>query len=522
VTSSRMMFGVETELAFTALDKSGSALDREQVLPFLLGCVAQRLPHLKGETGCDLFLGNGARLYIDCGLHPEWATPECTTPAEVVSYLRAGEQILAQAAQELERSNRRVARALLLKCNVDYVDTSATWGSHESYLYAGVHPSVLPMQLIPHLVSRVVFTGAGGLNPKSAGIEFTLSPRVAHLEKEKSTSSTDGRGIFHTKHESLARNGYHRLHVLAGESLCSQLADYLRVGTTALIVKLVEAGIRPGDDVRLARPLTAMQDFVADPRCTALAGMVTGTPRTAIEIQRHYLEQVEAHADAPFMPAWTEEVCRRWRHVLDGLETDSGSVGATLDWPIKLSIFKARARHHGMGWDILPVWNRVLDSLSETAPTSSAFAASLLQNLRSRGQSVAEACDSFQALRSELCEIDTRFGQLGPDGVFAAMDDAGVLDHRVIDPHQVTHAVYSPPTVGRARLRGQQIQQSGSRRSSLKCNWHRIVDDQRGRVLDLSDPFRERGNAWRAASREPRKREAADPVHRLLEVLLGQ
>ncbi|MGD2151947.1 MAG: proteasome accessory factor PafA2 family protein, partial [Gemmatimonadales bacterium] len=92
MTSSRMMFGVETELAFTALDKSGSALDREQVLPFLLGSVAQRLPHLKGETGCDLFLGNGARLYIDCGLHPEWATPECTTPAEVVSYLRAGEQ----------------------------------------------------------------------------------------------------------------------------------------------------------------------------------------------------------------------------------------------------------------------------------------------------------------------------------------------------------------------------------------------------------------------------------------------
>ncbi|MGD2153509.1 MAG: proteasome accessory factor PafA2 family protein, partial [Gemmatimonadales bacterium] len=416
----------------------------------------------------------------------------------------------------------RVARALLLKCNVDYVDTSATWGSHESYLYTGVHPSVLPVQLIPHLVSRVVFTGAGGLNPRSPGIEFTLSPRVAHLEKEKSTSSTDGRGIFHTKHESLAKDGYRRLHVLTGESLCSQLADYLRVGTTALIVKLVEAGIRPGDDVRLARPLMAMQDFVADPRCTALAGMAAGTPKTAIEIQRHYLEQVEAHADAPFMPAWTEELCRRWRHVLDGLETDPDSTGATLDWPIKLSIFKARARHHGVDWEILPVWNRVLDSLPEMTATSSASAASLLRNLRSRGQSIAEGCDSFQALRSELCEIDTRFGQLGPDGIFAAMDEAGVLDHRVVDPHQVTHAVHSPPAVGRPRLRGEQVQRLGSRRDSLKCNWHRIVDGRRGRVLDLSDPFRKSIDAWRATSHKPRKREAADPVHRLLEVLLGQ
>jgi proteasome accessory factor A len=326
VTSSRTLLGAETEFAFTALDKSGGALDREQILPLLLGSVAQRLPHLTGEAGCDLFLGNGSRLYIDCGLHPEWSTPECTTPAEVVSYLRAGEEILTQAAQALERSNRRVARALLFKCNVDYVDTSATWGSHESYLYTRLHPSVLPDQLIPHLVSRVVFTGAGGLNPKSAGIEFTLSPRVAHLEKVTSTSSTDGRGIFHAKQEPLAMDGYQRLHIIAGESLCSQLADYLRVGTTALIVKLVEAGIRPGNAVRLARPLMAMQDYVGDPRCAALAGMAAGTPKTAIEIQRHYLEQVEAYADAPFMPVWTEDVCRRWRHVLDALETDPTSV----------------------------------------------------------------------------------------------------------------------------------------------------------------------------------------------------
>lgn len=517
-----MLFGVETEFAFTALDKSGQPLDRERMLPLLLNSVARLLPHLNGENGCDLYLGNGSRLYIDCGLHPEWSTPECTTPAEVVAYLRAGEAILARAAQVVERSNRRIARALLLKCNVDYVDTSATWGSHESYLYTRIHPSALPGQLIPHLVSRVVFTGAGGLNPKSSGIEFTLSPRVAHLEKVSSASSTDGRGIFHAKHEPLAMDGYRRLHVLAGESLCSQLAEYLRVGTTALIVKLIEAGIRPGDDVRLAAPLEAMQDYVADPRCKARARLATGSTKTAIQIQRHYLQQVEANADAPFMPAWTGDVCRRWRHVLDALETDPDSMGTTLDWPIKLSIFKARARNHGVDWELLPVWNRLFDSHQWMTPSLRADAASLVQDLRSRGQSPAEGCDSFRALRSELCEIDTRFSQLGPEGLFTAMDEAGVLDHRVIDAHQVARAVQSAPAVGRARLRAEQIQRLSSRRDSLKCNWHRIIDQPRGRVLDLSDPFKETDDGWKTPNRKPQKRDSGDSVQALLHALLGQ
>lgn len=521
MTSPRTLFGVETEFAFTALNKSGRALDREGTLPLLLDSVGRRFPHLNGEATCDLFLGNGSRLYIDCGMHPEWSTPECTTPAEVVAYIRAGEEILAQAAQHVERTDRRVARALLFKCNVDYVDTNATWGCHESYLHTRLQPSMLPGQFIPHLVSRVVFTGAGGLNPKSAGIEFTLSPRVAHLEKASSTSSTDGRGIFHAKLESLAMDGYNRLHVLAGESLCSQLADYLRVGTTALVLKLVEAGIRPGDDVRLTQPLKAMKDYAADPSCTARARLAVGPPKTAIEIQRHYLEQVEAHAEAAFMPPWTEDVCRRWRHVLDALETDPDSMAASLDWSIKLSIFKARARHHGMDWETLPLWNRVLNFLPEATPSLRARAALLLQNLHSQGQSIAEGCDTFKTLRSELCEIDTRFGQLGRDGIFAAMDEAGVLDHRVVDVHEIEHAVHSAPAIGRARLRGELIQRLSSRRGSLRCSWHRIIDRPGRQVLDLSDPFKEADDGWDAPKRRPSKREPADTEQAMLRTILG-
>ena len=359
----RMIFGVETEFAFTVLGKHGTPLDRESYLAPLFESVKRRYPHLNGEARWDMFMGNGSRLYIDCGLHPEYATPECNDPADVVKYIRAGEEILAQAARSLERTERRVVRATVYKCNVDYVDTSATWGSHESYIYTRLERTVLARRLIPHLVSRVVFTGAGGLNPRSPGIEFTLSPRVAHLERETSSNSTGQRGIFHWKRESLAAEGYQRLHVISGESLCSHLGDYLRVGTTALIVKLLEAGSRMGEAVALHKALGAMRGFVADPTCGASAVLLNGERMTAIEIQRHYLKLVEERIDASFMPPWAEDVCRRWRHVLDSLESDPKSMQTSLDWPIKLAVFKQRARQHGIDWETLPAWNEILSSL---------------------------------------------------------------------------------------------------------------------------------------------------------------
>ena len=99
-----LLFGVETEFAFTALDRSGSALDRTAYVPQLLKFVQRRLPHLQGHDPCDAYLSNGSRLYMDCGCHPEWSTPECSTPEEVVKYVRAGERVLAQAAQDGSRN----------------------------------------------------------------------------------------------------------------------------------------------------------------------------------------------------------------------------------------------------------------------------------------------------------------------------------------------------------------------------------------------------------------------------------
>ena len=496
-----MLMGVETEFAFTPVDKAGRVLNRGRYLSKLLNLVHQEWPHLRGQRGGDVFLGNGARLYIDCGAHPEFSTPECSSPHETLTYVRAGEEMLAVAARELERSEEQVAHAWLFKCNVDYHNTMSTWGSHESYLHQRPPVPTFPTNLNAHFASRIIYTGAGGLKPRSPGIEFTLSPRVTHLVREVSGMSTEERGLYHTKDETLSQSGYHRLHVLCGESLCSHTADYLRIGTTALIVALIDAGLRPGQRVRFDDPLDAMRQFAADPTCTVTARMKDATHASAIEVQRHYLQQVERHLDAEFMPEWAGDVCKKWCDVLDGLERDPMSMATTLDWPLKLTLFRKRASQQRIEWDAMDRWTRMAHRVKTLpAPGSDqAFlklgaglmpeAKSLNATTKKTGVTVDEGLARFLTLRAELCEMDTRFGQLGGSGIFSAVDDGGGLHHRMAHPTEIEVAKHVGPTVGRARVRSIRIRELASRPTDYSCSWQGVVDKKKRLVLDLSHPF---------------------------------
>jgi hypothetical protein len=508
--------GMETEFGFLVYGPDGQRLSNGEWECGLVDFVKRYRPSLRGKAPHDVFLGNGSRLYLDCG-HPEWATPEVTSPRDAVRYSRAGESTLLEAATELERSASRLGQAILFKCNVDYA-AGTTWGAHENYLVASRHPAELPDQLIPHLASRIVFTGAGGLNPISPGIDFSLSPRVEHLH----AVASHRHAIFNTKDEPLAANGCRRLHIVAGESLCSQLGDFLRLGTTALIVKLSDAGFRPGAGISLSQPLEAMRLFAADPSCSARAAGCNGNSISALEIQRHYLGQVESHYRASFMPEWTEEVCLRWRSVLDALERRPTALASVLDWPIKLSLYKQRARHHGIDWDSIPPWSvaqnhlvvtrpphqcppRHLDdlvNLLRTAGCCGDVVDALLEQSRSRGLSPPELWESYLALRSELCEIDIRFGQLGSNGVFEAMDRAGVLEHRIVSDEEIAAAIDTPPAAARGRVRGKEIQRLSSSQRRGACDWNRIVDISGSKVIDLSDPFQGDSPQWRKIERE--------------------
>lgn len=507
------LFGIETEYAVAALDARGARVDQGRLLDGLMRRARLALPHLPDGLSHGMFLTNAARFYVDCGGHPEFTTPECSNPWDVVRYVRAGEAILLRLTEE-GTEPRGHGRMEFFRCNVDYSGTCSTWGCHESYMHR-IDPEALAPEIIPHLVSRLVYTGAGGFVNVSRGVEFTLSPRTAHIATEISNDSTGNRGIFHDKREALAGHGYRRLHVLCGETLCSDLSIWLRAGATALVVAMCEAGLAPGQGVRLRNPVAAMRRFAADPTCRATAETSAGTHLTAIDIQRHYLLQAEAHAREAFMPPWAETVCHRWRATLDALDDGWEGVATTLDWAIKYGLYGDHVRRRGMTWESLGTWSAVAERLSAALARvkrghrepraaivladDSPVAAEVgtLTGVVERSGLRWTGLDPFLDARNALFEIDTRFGQLGPRGVFSALDAAGALTHHVDGIDNIAHAVEHPPEVARARIRGRLVREFAGNGGRFSCDWDGVWDCEEGRCVDLSDPFAA-GAEWQA------------------------
>ncbi len=530
-----LLMGVETEYAVSALRRDGDGPAADEVLLGFVRTVARLYPNiLDVHSGTGVFLGNGARFYVDVGAHPELATPECTSPYELVTYVRAGERIMLEAARAIAVDRSGNAEVAVLRSNVDYTRNHTSWGCHESYLHTS-RADALPDAMIPHFVSRLIYTGAGGFNPRAPGVEFTLSPRVHLLERVISEGSTTARGIFHTKNESLGSGSAGRLHVICGESVCSDVSTLLKVGTTALIVAAVDAGKSIGDGLALAAPLEAIRTFAADPDCRARVRLRNGRDASAIEIQRQYLQRVEACREEGHLPDWTAEVCRLWSRTLDALESEPRRIARTLDWGIKLALFR-----HWVGddeaWRALTVWNQTwshvcervasvrdhdskadplacLDILEDRSSEAAREAYQLGDYLASRHQDWA-GLRRFLTLRSQLLEIDVRFGQLGPRGIYQHLLERGRLDTTLIDDAAVERATRDPPPSSRAAVRGRLIKQLDRRsnKTDHRASWTRIWNLSKETSVDLSDPF-ETNARWVAV------RDKGDGVRRLLRLL---
>lgn len=458
------LFGLETEYAVAALDARGGLLDRGVFTGHLLTAASTMLPNLPGSIESGLFLSNGSRLYVDVGDHPELAGPECVDPWDAVRYLRAGDRIVTRLADHVRRQWPTVAETRIFTGNVDYSGSGTTWGAHESYCHRA-HPDRLQRLLIPHLVSRVIYCGAGGFNPLSNGLEFTLSPRAHHLGVPVSNESTQSRGIAHTRQESHSGHGYRRQHLLCGENLRSDLATWLKVGATALVVAIIEAGVTELGEVQLASPVAALHAIAKDPSLTTRVGTTAGEHLTAIDIQRRLLGHAQRHLRAAFMPSWAGAVCAGWERLLDRLAAGPDAVCLTLDWAMKLAMYRDRTRRRGLEWDSLAAWSQVPH------------------------QAGRPDVDRFLALRDELLEIDTRWGLLGADGIFSQLEQAGVVDHHVDGVDAIETAMTVPPSEGRARIRGMVVHRVFGERALFACGWDHVWDRRTGSRLDLSDPF---------------------------------
>ena len=503
---SELLFGAETEYAVAGIYRKGK-VEQGEVLFSLMSLAGRRLVHLRDLNSFGgIFIQNGSRFYTDCGGHPEICTPECMSPTDLVRYVEANHRIVGGLAGETEVQGKPGVEVLVFRCNVDYSGTSSTWGMHESYLHKCPQDSLRP-ELIPHLVTRILYTGAGGFNPNSTGLEFTLSPRMAHFNQVVAGSSTSERGIWHVKSEPLSMgSGYRRLHVICGESLCSQTSSYLKFGATALIVAMADAGLNPGAEVQLADPVAALHAVAGDVTCKKELAIKGGRALTAIAIQRHYLEMAEAHAGDSFMPEWAGELCRRWRDVLDRLESDPASMGETLDWAIKRTLYSNHALGAGLKWNQLPFMNQVISELETELANRSAGrkAIPLGRALRPRSKLMKEIAwmepmlraqgldwndlRKLERCRQQFFEIDMRFGQLGPKGIFERLDSGGMLKHRIAEPEEIEQAMTEPPAGGRAHLRGKAIARLASGLTA-RCDWQSVVDFDAKLMMDLNDPF---------------------------------
>jgi len=515
---SERVMGLETEWGLTARSRKGTPVCRDDISNGLLRLARKVLPHLRGLGHRGIFLENGSLLYVDCGAHVETATPEVLDPWELVRYQKAGERILEELSRRYAMWTKRLyAELCFTRCNVDYAFSSeSAWGCHESHLHRA-NPSVLAEEIIPHLVTRIVYTGAGGWNSLSPELEFLISPRVPHLAHKKSRESTHSRAIFHTKDEPLAGEGYHRLHLLCGESLCSDTANWLKLGTTALVVAMVEGGLAPGGRVAIEDPLSAMRMVARDPSCKARLRRPGGEPLTALQVQRHYLEQAEKNAHKPFMPSWAGAVCAGWREVLDALERGGPeSVADVLEWPLKHALFTRHMNRAGFTWEDLLSWNPMLSNvnlLARKACVEFEYRVADLEDILQAGSPVAaevremrsavrqegrswERFLDFLRLRNELYEMDVKFGMLDRErSIFANLDQAGILRHRVAGMGDVEDAMTNPPVRGRARLRGlavRELAQGAPQDGEAgQCDWQVVYDPNGKRVLDLKDPFDE-------------------------------
>lgn len=294
-------------------------------------------------------LANGGRLYVD-GAHPEYSTPECVSPLDIVKYERAGELVMAKSLAVLDRT-RGANPFVLYKNNSDGKGNS--YGYHENYLVSrSVSFETLAKVLVPFLVTRPIFAGAGkvGAENQTAPCEFQISQRADFFETLMDLNTMVKRPIINTRDEPHSDPGkYRRLHVIVGDANMAELSTYLKVGTLALVLDMVEAGW-PIPGFELENPVRAFKEVSRDLEVKQTLKLADGRPTTSLHIQRAYLRAASDFVAGHPAPLFAQDVLGRWQEVLDKLESEPMALARQLDWVAKRQIIESYMERKGCGW----------------------------------------------------------------------------------------------------------------------------------------------------------------------------
>ncbi|HWB72307.1 MAG TPA: depupylase/deamidase Dop [Egibacteraceae bacterium] len=300
-------------------------------------------------------LPNGARFYVDHA-HPEYSSPECSNPMDAVSWDKAGERILevaaAKAAQLLPGADpARPGRIVITKNNTD--GKGAAYGTHENYLMDRSVPfGELVRHLTPFFVTRQVMIGAGRVG-NEFGLEdvpYQIAQRADFFEVEVGLETTLKRPIVNTRDEPHADpERFRRLHVIIGDANMSEVCTYLKLGSTALVLMMVEDGFLP-EPPTLAQAVKALHDVSHDLTCRRTVPLKDGRSVTPVEVQWHYLEQAKKYCKECEGPDWGTEVLAVWERVLTAIEDDPLSLDGVVDWVTKYRVLCRYVERDGLEW----------------------------------------------------------------------------------------------------------------------------------------------------------------------------
>ena len=381
----------------------------------------------------NVILTNGGRLYVDHA-HPEYSAPETTNPLDAVCWDKAGERIMADAAAKAA-SVPGTAALQLYKNNTD--NKGASYGTHENYLISRATPfAEIVRHLIPFHVSRQVFCGAGrvGIGADGRGEGFQLSQRADFFEVEVGLETTLKRPIINTRDEPHADpERYRRLHVIIGDANLSEVATYLKLGTTSLVLAMIEEGWLRENAVDLAveSPVAAVRAVSHDPSLRHLLTLRDGRRLTAVQLQMEYWEQARKFVEDRYgsdADDQTRDVLARWESVLTRLEHDPWQLAGELDWVAKLKILEGYRQREGLGWGA-----------------------------------------------AKLHLVDLQYSDVRPDrGLYNRLVARGAMQ-TLVPVDQVARAVEMPPEDTRAYFRGRCLSQYG--RSVAAASWDSVIFD---------------------------------------------
>jgi proteasome accessory factor A len=437
----RRIFGLENEYGVTCVFRGQRRLSPDEVARYLFRRV------VSWGRSSNVFLRNGARLYLDVGSHPEYATPECDSLFDLVAHDKAGERILEGLLVEAERRLREEGIAgdvHLFKNNTDSAGNS--YGCHENYL-VGRHGefSRLADVLVPFLVTRQIICGAGKVLQTPRGAVYCISQRAEHIWESVSSATTRSRPIINTRDEPHAdAERFRRLHVIVGDSNMSETTTLLKVGSTDLVLRMIEAGVVMRD-LTLENPIRAIREVSHDISCTRKVKLANGREATALEIQREYHKKAADFIDRRGGDAVAKQVIELWGRTLEAVETSNfGLVDREIDWITKYVLIERFRERHQL-------------------PLSS----------------------------PRVAEVDLKYHDIHRErGLYYKLEKAGAVE-RVCRDLDIFAAKSIPPQTTRARLRGEFIRKAQERRRDFTVDWvHLKLNDQAQRTVLCKDPFR--------------------------------